>query len=57
MAESTGEYCDKERFYERLHKEAESKDQYMRSLQIIKEHSEVNQCTFHPETNSSLKDS
>lgn len=50
---SQSNYKDKDKFYERLHKEGEIKGQYMRGLQMLKEHSEVNQCTFKPETNNS----
>ena len=53
MVMNQGNYKDKDKFYERLHKEGEIKDQYMRGLKILKEHSEVNQCTFRPETNLS----
>lgn len=38
----TQSYESKEKLHERLHKESEAKDQYKKSLQILKEHSEIN---------------
>lgn len=39
-------YNDKEKFYERLYKDGEIKDQYKRTLKMMKDNAEVNKCTF-----------
>lgn len=49
----TIDYSDQEQLFERLYKEAEVKDKFKKSLQTIKDHAEVNQCTFHPEIKQS----
>ncbi|CDW85157.1 UNKNOWN [Stylonychia lemnae] len=51
------DYQDKEQFFERLYKDAEAKDKFMKGLQTIKDHAEVNQCTFQPEINRGRNDS
>lgn len=40
------DYEDKDHFYDRLYKEGENKDKYMKTLQILKDQAEINSCTF-----------
>lgn len=43
------DYKNKDKFYERLYKEGEVKQQLLRNMQMIKDHKDVAQCTFHPD--------